>query len=289
MHRPLLEGRTALSDALSAWTHAQLGASVAAIEQWHFSVGSVAITRLTDGRRVALKVFRPRWTAPFLRAVVAVQRHLVDRGLPCPTPIAGPVPLSTSDPALVCAEAVLDDPGWPSGRLGQRELEASAAGLAHLVIIAGELSADLVEPLFAHPLRTPDGALYPEPHSPVFDFVATARGAEWIDQLAAVALEARDGDMTAPVVAHTDWSARNVRVWPDGIRAFYDADSLALVTESTAAGIAAATWSARGDERDEIAPSPEAAAAWVAAYEAAGRELTEAQRHAAGGAVLHAL
>ena len=90
-------------------------------------------------------------------------------------------------------------------------------------------------------------------------------------------------------MAHTDWSARNVRVWPDGIRAIYDADSLSLVPESTAVGIAAATWSAFGEEAEATAPGPEEAARWVAAYEQADRPLSRAQWHAAGGSVLYSL
>ena len=76
---------------------------------------------------------------------------------------------------------------------------------------------------------------------------------------------------------------------PDRIRAIYDADSLSLVAESTAAGIAAATWSAFGEAGEHVAPSPEEAAAWVREYERAGRPLSVSQRHAAGGAILHAL
>ena len=116
----------------------------------------------------------------------------------------------------------------------------------------GGAAAVGVAPLAMHPMATPVDHLYPEPHSPLFDFEATRRGAEWIDDLASTALMARDSDETAPVVAHTDWSARNVRVWPDGIRAIYDADSLSLVPESTAVGIAAATWSAFGEAGEPI-------------------------------------
>ncbi len=130
---------------------------------------------------------------------------------------------------MVCAEEVLDDPGWPPGGLGERELCVSAEGLSRLVTLAAEVPGDAVAGLVAHPLRTPDAGLYPEPHSPLFDFEATAAGAEWIDDLAGRARALRDGDTNPPVVAHTDWSARNVRVWPDGIRAVYDADSLAFV------------------------------------------------------------
>jgi hypothetical protein len=203
-------------------------------------------------------------------------------------PVFGPAPLEGAG-AMVCAEQVLDDPGRPPHRLGEAELVASAEGLAALVRVAAELPGDEVVGLAAHPMRTPEGELYPEPHSPLFDFDATAAGAEWIDDLARVALVARDGDETPLVVAHTDWSARNVRLSAAGGRGIYDADSLSLVAESTAVGIAAATWSAIGEAGEPIAPSPEESARWTRAYERAGRPLSEAQRHATGGAILHAL
>ena len=305
MHRPVLEAASALTaavarlifgtedlshvtDALSGWTRAELGASVDSVEQWHWSVGAVALVALDDGRRVALKAFPPRWKAPFLSAVVAVQRHLAARGLPCPCPLAGPAPLDESG-ALVCAEGTLDDPGWPARPWGTAELVASAQGLARLVAVAAELGPDVVAPLGGHPLATPVGGLYPEPHSPLFDFEATHQGAEWIDELARVAMAARDSDQTRPVVTHTDWSARNVRAWVDGIRAIYDSDSLALVPESTAVGIAAATWSAVGDADDETAPGPGQAARWITAYVDAGRPLSTEQQRAAGGSVLYSL
>jgi len=305
VHRPVLEAASALTDAvarlifgtedlsrvtdaLSGWTQAELGASVLFVEQWHWSVGAVALVALDDGRRVALKTFPPRWKAPFLHAVVAVQRHLAERGLPCPSPLAGPAPLDESG-ALVCAEGTLDDPGWRARPLGEAELVASACGLARLVTVAAELSPDVVAPLAGHPLATPVDGLYPEPHSPLFDFEATRQGAVWIDELARAAMEARDSDQALPVVAHTDWSARNVRAWPDGIRAIYDSDSLALVPESTAVGIAAATWSAFGDADDETAPAPREAARWIAAYMDAGRPLSKVQQRAAGGSVLYSL
>ena len=305
MHRAVLEGRAELSSPvtqlifatddveratalLSSWTRAHLGSPVSRVDEWHRSVGAVAIVVLDDGRRVTLKAFPPRWTQEFLSAVVRVQTHLSRRGLPCPMPLFGPAVLDGSG-AMACAERVLDDPGQPPHPLGEAELVASAAGLARLVAVAAELSDTDVAALAAHPMRTPAGGLYPEPHSPLFDFEATAAGAEWIDDLARAALVARDADETPPVVAHTDWSARNVRVWADGLRAIYDADSLSLVAESTAVGIAAATWSALGVAGEPIAPAPDEAARWARAYERAGRPLSGRQRHAAGGAILHAL
>ncbi len=77
---------------LSAWAAEHLGSRVAVVEQWHLSVGAVAIVTLEDGRRAALKAFQSRWSPDFLEAVVTVQRHLAEHGLPCAMPIAGPAP-----------------------------------------------------------------------------------------------------------------------------------------------------------------------------------------------------
>src|SRR5262249_4344120 len=161
---------------------------------------------LDDGRRVALKAFAPRWTEAFLQAVVAVQAHLCARGVPCPRPLAGPSPLPNG--ALVCAEDLLDDPGSPPHPYRHAQMAAAAAGPPRLVPVAAELPRAVVAPLALHPLATPVDGLYPEPHSPLFDFEATRSGAEWIDDLARVAVDARDSDRSEPVAAHTDWSAR---------------------------------------------------------------------------------
>ena len=110
MHRPLLEGARTLSsitslifgtddldDAralLSAWAIEHLGSGVAVVEQWHLSVGAVAIVTLEDGRRAAIKAFQPRWSLDFVDAVVTVQRHLAEHGFPCAMPVAGPAPVA---------------------------------------------------------------------------------------------------------------------------------------------------------------------------------------------------
>lgn len=60
------------------------------------------------------------------------------------------------------------------------------------------------------------GALWPKPHSKLFDFEATRAGADEIDALGAVALR----HMTAAgrlVLGHCDWRAEHVRF--EGARA----------------------------------------------------------------------
>ena len=82
---------------------------------------------------------------------------------------------------------------------------------------------------------------------PLFDFERTGAGAEWIDDLARRSKTVRDQDTSPLVVAHSDWSARNVRFDEERLLAVYDCDSLTLMKEVTALGQAAMTWSVTAD------------------------------------------
>ena len=115
-----------------------------------------------------------------------------------------------------------------------------------------------------HPMAEPTGGLYPTPHSPLFDFEATTAGAEWIDAYAEAA--SAHVDVGRRVVAHTDWSARNVRLSATGVRAVYDLDSLSSTTLPAALAGAAMSWRAFGETSDGPAPGVEEAGDWLADY-----------------------
>jgi Ser/Thr protein kinase RdoA (MazF antagonist) len=219
------------------------------------SVGSVTGVVLRDGREVVIKAYQPRWSHRFLSAVVEAQGALADAGLACARPLAGP---STYGTGLATIESLLIDPGQPT-TFGPAEMASSARGLGDLIAAAPELPE-----LADNPLQRPFTGLYPQPHSPAFDFVATARGAEWIDELASRARPFLDTGRQ--VVAHTDWAARNIRLGPTGLRAIYDIDSLAVVPLSKALGIAAATWRSTGERTDDAAPGVAEIDAWLALY-----------------------
>jgi aminoglycoside phosphotransferase (APT) family kinase protein len=156
----------------------------------------------------------------------------------------------------------------------------SARGLARQIALCGDLpdSGRLVD----HPLRPQGSQLYPEPHSPLFDFESTARGAEWIDELAFRAAVIRAKDTSTPVVAHTDWSARNVRFDEKRLLAVYDWDSLAVVQESAAVGQAAMTWSVTADPGGTEFPALESVLAYLDDFEREREAaLTSVQRRAA--------
>lgn len=259
---------------------AHLGSTLEGGERYVVSVGCVAIVQLANGRRVVVKAYQPRWSAPFLSSVRAAQAQLARDGFPCARPIGGPMPVGRGH-ALI--DEYLPDPGASS--FSPALLPVSARGLADLVArLRG------VEPtgFVPHPMdrRVGVGDLYPEPHSPIFDFAATAAGAEWIDELAAAALHVRDSGPGRLTVAHCDWSLRNVRLDADGVLAVYDWDSLAAVKETTAVGQAAATWSSHDCGPAEV-PSIEEIAEWVAYYERArGQPFTHDDRSRAGAAAL---
>jgi hypothetical protein len=230
---------------------------------------------------VVLKAYQRQWTPRFLAAVKRTQSFLHAVGYPCPEPLEVDVLVGR---ARVHAESVLPDPGVGAATSASRD--AMAAGLAELI---GHC-ADRSEPaLTEHPLRRPLTGVFPQPHSPIFDFEATRAGAEWIEAIAVRARQIVDADTSPPVIAHTDWSLRNIRVEGTGVSAVYDWDSLALVPEAEAVALAAATWSKTGEPADPT-PTLDDVEQFVARYEhCRGRLFTVVQHRALRAAVVGTL
>lgn len=248
-----VEIASALGDACGR----EFGAALADGFLYRVSVGCVFGCHLADGRSVIVKAYQPRWTPTFLAGVRRVQHHLWTEGFPCPEPIGD---IFSVGRARAIAEAVLPDPGV--GVVIPKTREVSAAGLADQI----DRCRSLDEPRLAdHPLRRPHTGVFPLPHSPIFDFDATAEGASWIEDVAEQALAVRDAVSSSAVIAHTDWSLRNIRIHDDALVAVYDADSLALVPEHHAVGQAAATWRNDGEGPDAT-PSVEELHAYIEAY-----------------------
>jgi aminoglycoside phosphotransferase (APT) family kinase protein len=211
-----------------------------------------------------------------------VQRHLVDQGFPAPVPVAGPLPF---DDRWATIDTWLDDRG---NDFGPGAMRASASGLARMIELARDF-ADVEE--FDHAMMARSvGTRYPEPHSPLFDFSKPDARIAAIDALADAAVEVIDAVDMPRVVAHGDWSARNVRFGPEGLRGAYDWDSLIAIPEALAVGIAAATWRSFGDADDSIAPDPSEVEEYLDHYETARRSpFSMAQRRAVRAQALHAL
>jgi Ser/Thr protein kinase RdoA (MazF antagonist) len=164
-------------------------------------------------------------------------------------------------------------------------LAVSAAGLATQIRLCRGVEASGLRP---HPMDADSADLYPPPHSPVFDFEATADGAEWIDELAGAAKRVRGDHAFELVIAHCDWSARNVRFDDTRLLAVYDWDSVSNVSEAVAVGQAAATWSAF--DGSDAAPTAHEIATFVARYEQErGMQFARDERAVIGAAALYVL
>ena len=225
-----------ISDLIRGWCIVHLGATVTGVWLWSVSTGCVAGLDLDDGRQVVVKVYAPDRPAARLATIVSVQAFAADLGLPAPQPVSGPTCLGLG---LGTAELPLTA-GRKPDLLARPDRKTAADGWFRLSAALEAVAPELIQSSTAA-RRVVDG-LYPEPHSPLFDFEGTSRGAEWIDELARRALEIIRRDDSQPVVAHTDWRSDNLRVSTDGneLTAIYDWDSVRVEPIATALGQVAA-------------------------------------------------
>lgn len=266
----------AIVRAVDAFCRDELGAEVARYRFYQSSIGSVHGVELGDGRAVVVKVHQPERGRAFLDEVVRVQMHLASRGLYATTVCGGPAPLGRGWAVVEAfAEAgVVRDGHEPAVR------RALARGLHEIVAACRSLAA--ASSLPPH-LLAPRPGLWPTPHARIFDFDATARGAEWIDDVARAAL-ARLQPAGEVVIGHGDWRVEHVRFDGDRIVVAFDWDSLCKQPEPALIGYTAhafcADWSRPGVA---CAPTVDEARAFCADYEAArGRRFDADERRLAG-------
>lgn len=268
------------------FVHTHLGVRVAGHLFFTTSVGSVHGVRLTDDRRVILKVYPPdRWPGwtDHLRAVHRIQAHLAERGYPCPRPLLGPHPCARG---VAIVESHLDV-GERADGFDPAVRRTIAAGLAELVALARPFAGD--EALRPSLLDASDD-LWPTPHSALFDFSREPGKAAWID---AWARRARDGDPQAGawVVGHTDFRVEHLRFTQARITTVYDWDSLARIREPALVGSIARAFTAdwQQDESPRT-PDPKDILGFLADYELArGAPFTPDERRSARAACVHAI
>ncbi len=243
-----------------------LGSPIAAPLFYVSSSGCVAGVELADGRQLSVKAHQRRSSLDLLQLIDDAQRRLASAGFACPMPEIAPVRF---EQVFVTVEQLLFDPGMRV--LAPEEMSASAAALAEAAGILREVDPTPWAGL--HTFHAAPGALYPEPHSPLFDFTLQRDDEEVVrvDELAAAAIAARDRGDAPLALFHCDWSARNIRLRDGRLIASYDWDSLDACRESAAVGNAAATWRSTGEPDDPPAPGPDEIDAYLDAYlEAAG-------------------
>jgi Phosphotransferase enzyme family len=259
-----------IAAAIDAFCARHLGARVAGGLFHQSSIGSVTGAVLSDGRRVVIKAHQPDREVALLAEIARIQSFLAARRLFAAEVVAGPLPLGQGH-AIV--ESYIDI-GTTADAHRPEIRRALARGLRAIVTVCEPLVATtrLVPALLASPLA----ALWPTPHSRLFDFDATAAGAEWIDAVARLARE-RMAPAGVEVIGHGDWRQEHVRFVADEPVAAFDWDSLCRQHEPALLGCAAhgfcADWS-RNDRRQ--APTLAEARAFIGDYETARGSLFSA-------------
>jgi hypothetical protein len=211
-------------DLIVKWA-AEQGFVPASVSNIELSVGAaVTVTLSGSNEKIFVKVWPATVDALCLAAQMQLQAAMAARGFPAPR-------ILTKISAL--------GSGWAVGMGYQRAgvatdvrvpgvRQAMAVGLARFVAEAEPCRS--IENL-PRRLLPPDGTIWPPPHNALFDFEATARGAEWIDEIASQALFIMRSAGSRVVVGHHDWSAKNMRMGPDGIAVVYDWDAVFLDRE----------------------------------------------------------
>jgi hypothetical protein len=252
-----------IAEALNSFCLQILGARVRRGLFHQSSIGSVTGILLEDGRAVVIKAHQPEQSRALLAEIVRLQSYLAENGVFAPRILAGPVALGQGF-AIVeqfCNAGTTADAHEADVR------RALALGLSTIVTACDRFvpSTSLQPALLVSARDT----LWPKPHSKLFDFVATSAGAEWIDELAALARE-QMVPAGRRVIGHGDWRQEHVRFIGDKPVVAFDWDSLCCELEPALLGIVAhgfcADWS-RANRRQ--APSIEEARAFKSDYEEA--------------------
>lgn len=257
-----------IAAALDELCAGALGSRTAGALFYQSSIAAVVGLALRDGRRVVVKAHQPDQAEAVLAEVARLQAHVAATTGLAPRPLAGPMPFAHGIATIEEHDerGVAADPHELAAR------RAIATALHDVVLLLEPFAADSGLP--NHLLGTRAGdALWPRPHSRLFDFDATRRGAEDIDALAAQARAAlapvRPGRI---VLGHGDWRAEHLRFDAGRVVLAYDWQSLCRCEEAALVGFAAhafcADWS-RDDPRQ--APTLDEARAFVADYERARR------------------
>jgi hypothetical protein len=264
------ESRAAIFEQVNAFCGSHLESGVS--EFLLYEIGRHATVfgvELADGRRLVVKAVSERIPRDRQDAVHRVQTLLHQRRFPCPRPVLGPQPLGSGHARV---EELVEsgderDPHEPRVRRAMAQL------LARQIQLAGG--------------ETPGGI---ETMPTIFDrpgLWGDARrgrhaGTPWVAAFAEPAkrLAATDGKK---LVAHGDWTGKNMRFARRGVKVVYDWDSLQYETEERVLGRVSAKFTVL--PKNPNPPSPDESRAFVDDYEKArGKRFTGEERERIAGA-----
>lgn len=227
-----------LNASIVNWCRDELGAEPARQLFRRSHLSDVIGLELVDGRRVVLKIRAPSGR---LEAATMVQRHLHDKGFPCPEVLGGPSPLgersaTAEEYVLAHGPPPLQPPPGPVA-----ELLAELVRAAPLPEAAPALEAAPPWVGWDHC----DGQLWPWPDDLDVD-MNDHPGPDWVDDTAARIRDRMRNDSGQRVIGHIDWEANNLDWIGDAPVMVHDWDSLAIRTEAAVAGAAAAVYPCNG-------------------------------------------
>jgi hypothetical protein len=242
------------------------------------SVGALFGVVREDGVRITIKLHKRFQDDVYFADMQQLQSALAAAGF------AAPRPLGRRQTATL--EEWLDDGEFRDGH-EPKVRQAMARELVRFHELAEASGVRPRRPFFPYG----DEALWPVPHNALFDFAATAHGAEWIDEIARAAKRVRDSGDGVELVGHTDWSAKHLRFDPElNVTAVYDWDSVDTDLEPLLVGNAAGSFTYTEELPYEIFvwPSAEESVAFMDDYEAArGTPFSAGERRSAHGACVY--
>jgi hypothetical protein len=247
----------------------ELDPSVVEVFFFAASVGALFGVSREDGSRVAMKIHKLFSDEGYFDQVQRVQAAIADSGFPAPRPLGRR--------GLVVWEEWIDQGQFRNAHEPEvRSVMAHALARFHVVATAAG-----VKP--RRPFLRPARALWPKPHNVLFDFAATAAGAEWIDEIGQASRRAPA--VGSEVVGHTDWSAKHLR-FDDALQltALYDWDSVTTDLEPVLVGTAAGsfTYTEELEQPIDLWPSPEESLSFIDEYEEArGQPFARPERQTA--------
>lgn len=264
------------ADEIRARVH-ELEPDTAEIFFFAASVGALFGVRRRDGSRVAIKVNKVFTDERYFAQVHELQRRLANAGYPAPRPVRRV--------GTVTIDEWLDD-----GEYRDAHEPPVRRAMARELVRFHRLATETGLRPRREFLR-PEGSLWPKPHNALFDFEATAAGAEWIDAIAAAARAIEECRVGNEVVGHTDWSAKHLRFTPQlEATVLYDWDSVTTDLEPNLVGSAAGsfTYTEELDHEIEMWPSTAESRAFIAEYEEErGQPFNDEERSAAGAACVY--
>jgi hypothetical protein len=249
-----------VEDLILTWA-ARHGFDHCRVDTIEISIGAAVTISSPNRQRIVVKVWPGTADVPALAAQMKLQKEMASRNFPAPRVLTELSPLG---PGWAIGmefnrSGVLTDVRLPGVRF------AMAAGLARFVAL-GEAYRNLDG--LPRRLVPPEGRIWPPPHNALFDFGATVHGAEWIDDIAQHFLPILRSAKSKVVVGHCDWSAKNMRMGPDGLAMLYDWDSVFIDHEALIVGSAAAQFPVNWELDVPQTPTNGEVAAFIRDYEA---------------------